>query len=114
VFGSCPPESVTRSVFGVADSSGVGASEASGAATESADGVLLSVGIEPGVELEVGVALGVELEVGVAVGVELEVGVAVGVELALSEGEGELTTPTHSLLVIVLVSKVTAPLMANS
>lgn len=113
VFGNSPPEvvvgegAITGVSLGVAE--GVGVAVSVGVAVGV--GVSVGVGVGVAVAVSVGVALGVAVLVGVAVGVAVSVGVAETV--AVSVGVG-VTAAAQTSLVMVLLSRVTAPLRASS
>jgi hypothetical protein len=98
VFGSCPPVSVVTTGVGDAEASGVeladGAAEAEAEAEVDGDADSDGVALAEGVSVATG---------GVTTG---------GVEVE-TVGDAE-TAAAHRSLVMVLVSRVTAPLLANS
>jgi hypothetical protein len=77
---------------------------------------VVSTGVGEGLEASVGVADGVALAVGVDEGVAVAVGgVTTGVLLGVAETVAVgVTAAAHTSLVMVLVSRVTAPLRASS
>jgi hypothetical protein len=91
VFGSCPPVSVVATGVGDSETTAVGLAD--GVSEVDAEGLADAD------------ALGVTEAVGVLDAVADAVGVAVAVGV---------TAAAHTSLVIVLVSRVTAPLLANS
>jgi hypothetical protein len=104
VFGSSPPVSVVSTGVGEALATSVGAAE----------GVSLAVGVAEGVALALGVAEGVTTGgATVSVGGVAAGGVAVTVAEGVAVGVG-VTAAAHTSLVMVLVSRVTAPLRARS